>query len=69
MNKLRTDGQRTGRGERKVRKGRELRAVAGVPRLHESGLFRDSNPWDVGSARYLQQLWIPALATQYKRGL
>jgi 2-methylisocitrate lyase-like PEP mutase family enzyme len=31
--------------------------------LHESGCFVIPNPWDVGSARYLQQLGFPALAT------
>ncbi len=32
-------------------------------RLHESGCFVMPNPWDVGSARYLQHLGFPALAT------
>ena len=31
--------------------------------LHESGCFVIPNPWDVGSARYLQHLGFPALAT------
>jgi 2-methylisocitrate lyase-like PEP mutase family enzyme len=31
--------------------------------LHETGCFVMPNPWDVGSARYLQQLGFPALAT------
>jgi 2-methylisocitrate lyase-like PEP mutase family enzyme len=31
--------------------------------LHESGCFVLPNPWDVGSARLLQQLGFPALAT------
>src|SRR5688572_17526422 len=31
--------------------------------LHERGCFVIPNPWDVGSARYLQQLGFPALAT------
>jgi 2-methylisocitrate lyase-like PEP mutase family enzyme len=31
--------------------------------LHEQGCFVIPNPWDVGSARYLQQLGFPALAT------
>jgi 2-methylisocitrate lyase-like PEP mutase family enzyme len=31
--------------------------------LHESGCFVIPNPWDVGSARYLQQLGFQALAT------
>ena len=32
-------------------------------RLHERGCFVIPNPWDVGSARYLQHLGFPALAT------
>lgn len=32
-------------------------------RLHESGCFVMPNPWDVGSARVLQHLGFPALAT------
>ena len=32
-------------------------------RLHESGCFVMPNPWDIGSARYLQHLGFPALAT------
>ena len=32
-------------------------------RLHESGCFVIPNPWDVGSARYLQILGFKALAT------
>lgn len=32
-------------------------------RLHESGCFLMPNPWDVGSARYLQHLGFPAIAT------
>ena len=31
--------------------------------LHTTGCFVIPNPWDVGSARYLQQLGFPALAT------
>jgi 2-methylisocitrate lyase-like PEP mutase family enzyme len=31
--------------------------------LHERGCFVIPNPWDVGSARYLQSLEFPALAT------
>jgi 2-methylisocitrate lyase-like PEP mutase family enzyme len=31
--------------------------------LHESGTFVIPNPWDVGSARLLEQLGFPALAT------
>jgi 2-methylisocitrate lyase-like PEP mutase family enzyme len=42
--------------------------------LHESGCFVMPNPWDVGSARYLQHLGFPALATTsagfaFSRGL
>ena len=32
-------------------------------RLHESGCFVVPNPWDIGSARYLQSLGFKALAT------
>ena len=32
-------------------------------KLHESGCFLIPNPWDVGSARYLQRLGFKALAT------
>ncbi len=32
-------------------------------RLHEAGCFVIPNPWDVGSARYLQHLGFSALAT------
>src|SRR6185436_18168321 len=32
-------------------------------RLHESGCFVIPNPWDAGSARYLQHLGFQALAT------
>ena len=31
--------------------------------LHEQGCFVIPNPWDAGSARYLQHLGFPALAT------
>jgi len=31
--------------------------------LHEEACFVIPNPWDIGSARYLQQLGFPALAT------
>jgi methylisocitrate lyase len=37
--------------------------VATFHRLHSSGCFVMPNPWDVGSARALQQLGFPALAT------
>src|SRR5579883_3356948 len=32
-------------------------------KLHEAGCFVIPNPWNVGSARYLQGLGFPALAT------
>ncbi|MFL5616886.1 MAG: isocitrate lyase/phosphoenolpyruvate mutase family protein [Gemmatimonadaceae bacterium] len=37
--------------------------VAEFRRLHESGCFVIPNPWDVGSARVLEQLGFKALAT------
>jgi 2-methylisocitrate lyase-like PEP mutase family enzyme len=37
--------------------------VADFRRLHESGCFVIPNPWDVGSARYLEMLGFEALAT------
>ncbi len=36
---------------------------AAFRRLHESGCFVIPNPWDIGSARYLQHLGFKALAT------
>jgi 2-methylisocitrate lyase-like PEP mutase family enzyme len=36
---------------------------AAFRRLHERGCFVVPNPWDVGSARWLQHLGFPALAT------
>ena len=36
-------------------------------RLHEGGCFVIPNPWDVGSARYLQRLGFKALATHQFR--
>ena len=43
-------------------------------RLHESGCFAIPNPWDIGTARYLQQLGFKAIATTsagfaFSRGL
>ena len=32
-------------------------------KLHQSGCFVIANPWDAGTARYLQHLGFPALAT------
>lgn len=37
--------------------------VAAFHRLHEDGCFVMPNPWDAGSARVLEQLGFPALAT------
>lgn len=37
--------------------------VEAFHRLHHSGCFMMPNPWDVGSARALEQLGFPALAT------
>jgi methylisocitrate lyase len=37
--------------------------VQAFHRLHESGCFVIPNPWDVGSARFLEQLGFSALAT------
>jgi 2-methylisocitrate lyase-like PEP mutase family enzyme len=49
-------------------------AIAEFHRLHESGCFVLPNPWDVGSAVYLQHLGFKALATSsagfaFSRGL
>src|SRR5437763_17161685 len=32
-------------------------------RLHESGCFAIPNPWDIGTAKYLQHLGFKAIAT------
>jgi 2-methylisocitrate lyase-like PEP mutase family enzyme len=37
--------------------------IAEFHRLHSSGCFVMPNPWDLGSARVLEQLGFPALAT------
>src|SRR6188472_737483 len=37
--------------------------IAAFHRLHSSGCFVMPNPWDVGSARALEQMGFPALAT------
>jgi 2-methylisocitrate lyase-like PEP mutase family enzyme len=37
--------------------------VAAFHRLHSAGCFVMPNPWDVGSARALEQMGFPALAT------
>jgi 2-methylisocitrate lyase-like PEP mutase family enzyme len=39
------------------------RRRAAFRKLHQSGCFVIPNPWDVGTARYLQHLGFPALAT------
>ena len=36
---------------------------AAFRKLHERGCFMIPNPWDAGSARYLQHLGFKALAT------
>jgi 2-methylisocitrate lyase-like PEP mutase family enzyme len=41
----------------------DLEKRASFARLHESGCFVIPNPWDRGSARYLESLGFPALAT------
>src|SRR3954451_9961736 len=43
-------------------------------RLHESGCFALPNPWDIGTAKYLQHLGFKAIATTsagfaFSRGL
>jgi 2-methylisocitrate lyase-like PEP mutase family enzyme len=38
-------------------------SVAAFRRLHERGCFVLPNPWDIGTARYLQHLGFQALAT------
>src|SRR5690606_38543198 len=55
------------RGSKRTRRSRAMSNVAekrsAFRRLHESGCFVIPNPWDVGSARYLESLGFPALAT------
>ena len=51
-----------------LKEGSDLRTEFGhrrheFRRLHNEGCFVIPNPWDVGSARYLQHLGFPALAT------
>ena len=48
-------------GERSLEHFRARRSAFRA--LHEAGCFVIPNPWDVGSALYLQQLGFPALAT------
>src|SRR5262245_47077078 len=40
-----------------------LRRIATFRALHDSGCFVLPNPWDIGSAIYLQELGFKALAT------
>ena len=44
-------------------KDTQLSAVAKFRALHESGCFVLPNPWDVGTAIYLEYLGFKALAT------
>jgi 2-methylisocitrate lyase-like PEP mutase family enzyme len=41
----------------------QLQRIKELHRLHESGCFVIPNPWDLGTARVLEQLGFPALAT------
>lgn len=52
----------------------QMSAIARFRTLHESGCFVLPNPWDIGTARYLQHLGFQALATTsagfaFSRGL
>jgi 2-methylisocitrate lyase-like PEP mutase family enzyme len=51
-----------GAGETDLRAAFDARRQA-FRTLHEEGCFVMPNPWNVGSARYLQHLGFPALAT------
>src|SRR2546423_13955866 len=42
---------------------KHLSAIENFRRLHESGCFVLPNPWDAGSAIYLEKIGFPALAT------
>ena len=42
---------------------KQLLAIENFRRLHESGCFVLPNPWDAGSAIYLEKIGFPALAT------
>src|ERR1700757_4248502 len=44
-------------------KNAQLSAAAKFRMLHESGCFVLPNPWDIGTAIYLQHLGFKALAT------
>jgi 2-methylisocitrate lyase-like PEP mutase family enzyme len=41
----------------------QLATIETFRALHEAGCFILPNPWDIGTARFLQQLGFPALAT------
>lgn len=51
------------RGDRVRRMADTDRTRAAFRTLHQSGCFVIPNPWDVGSARYLERLGFRALAT------
>src|SRR5437763_1214959 len=40
-----------------------MRAMTSFRQLHQAGCFVMPNPWDAGSARFLESLGFPALAT------
>src|SRR2546423_12592140 len=42
---------------------KQLSAIENFRRLHESGCFVLPNPWDAGSAIYLEKIGFRALAT------
>jgi 2-methylisocitrate lyase-like PEP mutase family enzyme len=66
---VRSDGDdasgRRGIRERGIVAGMDpsIDRIARFRELHASGCFVIPNPWDVGSARYLEMLGFPALAT------
>lgn len=57
-----TANESTGTSEGRPQGSVEARRAA-FRRLHAEGCFVMPNPWDVGTARYLQHLGFPALAT------
>src|SRR5436309_15353832 len=42
---------------------KQISAIENFRKLHESGCFVLPNPWDAGSAIYLEKIGFPALAT------
>ncbi len=46
-----------------ARKGEKLTHTERFRRLHDAGSFVMPNPWDLGSARVLEEMGFPALAT------